>query len=124
MDSNKSKQGVSVKEIEQFTKKHRTEVFLSLNFLLATLFSFVFFGVGITITLAGVGGILGAFLPGKVEKLGKVIFGFIFKQETMTQLILGVVSLILAIFIPPLTFLLMGLFGGQCLRYFSSTRHA
>lgn len=113
--NDKFKEGVSVKEIENFTKKHRFEVFFCLVFVFACFFSWAFFGTGWSIVLASIGAILGVLMPGKIEFLGKRTFHFIFKQEQTTQIILGVVSLVLSIFLPPLIFLLIGMHGGKSL---------
>lgn len=113
MNDKKTKEGVSVKEIETFAKKHRFEVFFCLAFILACFFSFVFFGTGWAILLASIGGILGVIIPTQIENLARGIFQFIFKQEQTTQIILGVVGLIISIFIPPIIFLFLGLHGGK-----------
>lgn len=113
METKKEKEGVSVKEIEAFTKKHRFEVFFCLAIVFACFFSFVFFGAGWAIFFASIGGVIGLLLPAKTEAMGRKIFGFVLKQEQMTQLILGVVLLIIAIFLSPLIFLMLGLHGGR-----------
>lgn len=114
MDGNKPKEGVSVKEIEEFAKKHRFEVFLCLMFLFACIFSLIgYFRGGWSIFFAMGGGILGVIFPIKTESMLKMVFQFIFKQDTILQLVLGVVGLILAIFIPFVIFLLTGLVGGR-----------
>lgn len=116
MEQEKKKEGVSVKEIEEYAKKHRYEVVFILAFVLACFFSFVFFGTGWGIILAAVGGIVGILLPSKAEMFGSKMFAFVHKQEYVTQLILGVVLLIISVFLPFVTFLLLGLFGGVKLR--------
>jgi hypothetical protein len=113
MDDNKKREGVSVKEIESFAKKHRFEVVFCLIFVLACFFSFVMWGPWWTIIAATAGAILGVFFPAKITGISQNILQFIFKQEQTTQLVLAIVSLILAIFIPPLAFLIMGLHGGK-----------
>jgi hypothetical protein len=113
MDGNKPKEGVSVKEIEAFVKNHRLEVFFCLAFILACIFTFAWWGPGWSIIVAAIGAVIGALLSGKVANLSKMIFSFVFKQEMTIQLVLGIVGLILAIFIPPLYFLLLGLHGGK-----------
>ncbi len=113
MDKNKLKDGVSVKEIEAFTKKHRFEVFFCLAFVFACFFTFVMWGPGWSVVAAAVGAIVGILMPGKVAHFSKMMFQFIFKHEELTQMVLGIVSLILAIFLPPLIFLLLGLHGGK-----------
>ncbi len=107
------KEGVSVKEIESFAKKHRFEVFFCLAFVLACFFSFVMWGPWWTIIAATVGAVIGVLMPAKVGGTSQKLLQFIFKQEQTTQLVLAVVGLIFAIFIPPLIFLLIGLHGGK-----------
>ena len=108
------KKGVSVKEIEEFTKKHRYEVFFCALFVLTCIFSLVghfggkwsiFFGMG--------GAILGVIFPSKTESLMKMVFKFIFSQEKTIQIVLAVVALIVAIFLPFIIFLALGLIGGR-----------
>jgi uncharacterized protein YacL len=113
MDGDKPKEGVSVKEIEAFAKKHRFEVFFCLAFILACFFTFILWGPVWSIIAAAVGAIIGILLSEKIQNFSKMIFSFIFKQERTVQLVLGIVGLIVAIFIPPLYFLLLGLHGGK-----------
>lgn len=108
----KLKEGMSVQELENFGKKYRFEIFFVLYFLLATLLTFLFFGATWSVFLAGVGGIIGTWLPGKVEKAAQGAFRFIFKQEKATKIILAVVGIIISFFLPPLVFFCMGLMGG------------
>lgn len=119
MDKHKSKEGVSVKEIEEFTKKHRFEVFFCLAFVLACLFTFVMWGAGWSVVAATIGAVVGILLEAKVSYASKTIFKFVFKQEPTTQLVLGIVFLVLAIFLPPLYFLLLGLHGGKDIHHFA-----
>ncbi len=116
---NQKKEGVSVKEIEEFTKKHRFEVFFCLEFIFACFFSFVFFGPAWAVIFAAIGGILGVVFHTKVEVMCRKVLNYIFSQEEMTQLVLGIVGIILAIFLPPLIFLKLGLHGGKDLHRMS-----
>ncbi|HEY5235849.1 MAG TPA: hypothetical protein VIJ14_06700 [Rhabdochlamydiaceae bacterium] len=112
MDSNKK--GVSVKEIEEFTKKHRYEVFFCALFVLTCIFSLVgHFGGGWSIFFAMGGAVLGIIFPTKTESFLKMVFKFIFKQDKTIQIVLGAVALILAIFLPFIIFLVIGLIGGR-----------
>lgn len=113
MDGDKPKEGMSVREIESFAKKHRFEVFFVIAFILACFFSFVMFGPGWAIIAATIGTIIGALLSGKVMHMHKMVLHFIFKQDLTTQIVIAIVCLILAIFIPPLFFLILGLHGGK-----------
>lgn len=114
MDSNKMKEGVSVKEIENFAKKHRFEVFFCVAFILACFFSFVFFTAW-AIVFTMIGGIIGVMTTARVDLFVRNMIRFALKQDQTTQLILGVVVWILSVFLPPLTFLLLGLCGGKSL---------
>jgi hypothetical protein len=109
------KKGVSVKEIEEFTKKHRYEVYFCLLFLVACIFGITggYVRPAWNIFFAMAGGILGVIFPSKTESLVKMVFHFIFKQEKTIQIVLGVVGLILAIFVPFVIFFVLGLIGGR-----------
>ena len=113
MDENKPKPGVSVKEIESFAKKYRFEVFFCLAFALACFFTFVMWGPGWSVICAAAGAVIGVLLSHKIEHLCKSAMHFVFRQERTTQLVLAIVGLILAIFVPPLYFLMLGLHGGK-----------
>ncbi len=123
-DEKKPKEGVSVREIESFAKKHRFEVFFCLLFILACFFTFVMWGPGWSIVFAAIGAILGVLFGGKVTHLSKMAFHFVFRQEGTTQLVLAIIALILAIFIPPLYFLLLGLHGGKDMHHWALETHS
>lgn len=120
MSDDNLKDGISVKEIETFAKNNRFKLFLCLSILLACFFSFVFFAAW-SIILAAVGGILGVFFPLKIESFMGKVQTFCAKQEATTQLVLGGVSLILAIFLPPLVFFTLGCAGGKQLEALKNT---
>ena len=111
---NKIKEGVSVKEIESFARKYIIEGFLIHALIIATLSSaFDFFtGPGWSIIFTGIGGIVSVAFPDQVMKIGKPLFNFLKKQEKTIQIIIGIVRLIFAIFIPFLLFLEIGLLAG------------
>ena len=113
MAADREKEGVSVKEIEDFTKKHRFEVIFCIAFAFACFFSFAFFGPGWSVTLASIGGILGLLASSRIEGLSNKGVQFFTKQENMTQLILGGVIVIISIFLPPLIYLFLGAHGGK-----------
>ncbi len=118
MDDQKTKETISVKEIEEFAKKHRFEVFFSLLFLFACVFGIVgYFSASWNVFFTMGGSILGLIFPLKTEILMKKVFNFIFKQDKMVLLILGGVGLILSIFLPFLIFVLVGTFGGRSMHH-------
>ena len=114
MQNENPKEGVSVKEIEKFAKNNRFKLFLCLAFLLACFFSFAFFTAW-SIVLAMLGGIIGVLLSSKLDIFIEKIHIFCEKQENVTQLILGCIGLILSIFLPFLTFFILGIAGGKFL---------
>lgn len=116
------KEGVSVKEIEEFAKKHRFEVFFCLMFLFACIFGIVgMFGPGWSIFLGMAGGALGVILPMKMDQLLKGIFHFVFKQDKTILIVLGVVALLIACVFPFIVFLIVGVAGGRAMHHLAST---
>lgn len=113
MDGDKTKQGISVKEIHAFTMKYPVQIFFCIVFILACIFAIVFWGLYWSLILATIGGVLGVLFVEHVKKLGNSMFSFVFKQEATVQIVLAVVAIILAIFVPPLIFLFLGLHGGK-----------
>ncbi len=113
MDKKSDTEGLSVKEIEQFAKKHRFEVFFCLLFILASFFSFLFFGTGWATLLTMVGSVAGILVGAQVEQIFTKVLAFVFRQERTTQLVLAGVSLLVAILLPPIIFLTLGAVGGQ-----------
>lgn len=111
-DENQNKEGMSVNEIENFAKKYRFEVAFLVFFVLSTFFTFVFWGAAWSIWLAGLGGVLGVWLPSQLGAAIRKGFGFIFSQELVTQIIIAVVGVVISIFLAPVMFLLLGVMGG------------
>jgi len=124
MDKNKVadklKEGVSVKEIEDFTRKHTTEVFSVLAIIVATASSCwdFFTGPKMTIFFTALGCILAVLFPVQVERGLKQFYNFVLKQEKTTQMIVGAVKVVIGIFIPFLLFGILGLLAGTSYHYF------
>ncbi len=113
MESSNKKEGLSVKEIEAFTKKHRVEVFFSAHFVIACFFSFIFLGAGWSLLGMAIGGILGVLFREKCTSMLKNIFSFILKQDSIVQLVIAAMSLVISLFLPLITFFLLGVSGGK-----------
>jgi hypothetical protein len=116
MDSNKD-DGISVSEIEEYAKKNKFPVAIALGILLACLFSIFLTMTKLSIIVLTIGALVGVFMPGKITFFLKKMYSFIGKQEKTTQLVVGIVFLILSIFFPPATFALMGLHSGKDMRH-------
>lgn len=122
--SDKMKSGISVQEMEDFARKYAIEVFSVLAIIIATFSSIYnfFTGPGLTILFTALGCILGIFFPVPTERGLKQLYGFIAKQEKMTQIVFGAVKIIVAIFIPFILFGILGLLAGTSYHYY--TRHS
>lgn len=111
-NENQNNEGMSVNEIENFAKKYRFEVAFLVFFVLSTFFTFVFWGATWSICLAGLGGVLGVWIPSQLGAAVRKGFSFIFGQEFVTQVIIAVVGVVVSIFLAPVIFLLLGIMGG------------
>lgn len=120
----KLKEGVSVQEIENYTRKHLPEVFAVAALVIGAASSSwdFFIGPKLTILFFTLGTILGIFFSVPVEKKLNSYYSFCNKQEMTTQLVLGVLKIVVALFIPFVLFGLFGLLAGTAYHYF--TRHA
>lgn len=118
------KEGVSVQEIEHFTRKHLSEVFAVAALVIGAASSSwdFFIGPKLTIMFFALGTILGIFFPTPVEKNLHRYYSFANKQEMPTQLVLGVLKIVVALFIPFVLFGVFGLLAGTAYHYY--TRHA
>jgi len=113
MDEEKKKEGMTVKELEGYAKRHRFEIFFCSLFILASLFTLIFWGPTLSILLAGIGGIISSLFSDKLEGFARKMAGTFLKKEGTTQIIVGIIALIVAIFLAPLVFLLIGLHAGK-----------
>ncbi len=122
--SEKLKSSVSVQEIENFTRKHLTEMIAVAALIIGAISSSWDFFVGprLTILFFTLGAVMGIFFPTQVERGLHRVYGFASKQETTTQLVLGAVKIVVAIFIPFVLFGVFGLLAGTAYHYY--TRHA
>ena len=119
--SKKLKEGVSVEELEDFARKHSTEVITIVALIIGSISSMFNFFTGPTWTIlfTTLGIVLGVFFPTPADKGLKQLYDFTFKQEKSTQLILGGVKIVIALFIPFVLFGVMGLLAGTSYHYYS-----
>ncbi|MDN3504461.1 MAG: hypothetical protein P0S95_02660 [Rhabdochlamydiaceae bacterium] len=109
------KQGFTVQEIENMAKKYRFEAFFCVSFVLAAIFSWLFTMWGWSIFLCALGGIVGMLIPLQIDKGMGWVLSFTCKQEKITQIIIGVVLLVISIVLCPVIFIILGLMGGKSL---------
>lgn len=120
----KIKEGVSVQEVEDFARKYTTEVFSVLAIIIGSISSMYSFFTGAKMTIAfiAIGVVVAIFYPAPVEKGLKQFYSFAFKQEKTTQMILGLVKIVVGLFIPFILFGFVGLLAGTSYHYY--TRNA
>ena len=119
--SDKLKEGVSVREIEDFARKYTTEVFSIIALIIATISScwhFFLNGQKLAVFFMALGSILAILFPVPIERGLKGIYNFTFKQEKSTQIILGSVKLVAALFVPFVLFAFFGLLAGTSYHYY------
>ena len=109
--------GISVKEIEEYAKKNKFPVALALGVFLACLFSIFLAMTKMAIIVFSIGALAGIFFPGKISYIAKKMYEKIGKQEKTTQLVIGVVYLVLSVFFPPAIFAILGLHAGKDMRH-------
>lgn len=105
--------GVTVQQIENFSKKHRIEIFFCIVFILSSFFSFVFYGPGWSVYAAGLGGAVAIWIPKFIGKGSLAAMHFCLKQNRITRIVIGVIGVVFSIFLPPLVFLCIGLIAGR-----------
>lgn len=122
--TDKLKEGVSVQELENFARKHTSELLSVLATLIAAFSSAYDFFTGprLTILFLAVGVVVAIIFPTPIERSLKQLYQFTFKQEKTTELIIGGVKILIAVFIPFIYFGLVGLLAGTSYHYY--IRHA
>ncbi len=113
--TSKIKEGVSVQEIESFARKYTTEVFIILSIIIAVFSSIfdIFAGGPISsLFFIGLGAILTIAIPDKIEPFHKKVVTMLCKEEKTMQILIGVLRIIIALFIPFVIFAELGLLSG------------
>ena len=117
----KIKEGVSVQEVEDFARKYTMEVFSVLAIVIGAISGMYDFFTGpkMTILFVAIGVMLGVFCPAPVERGLKQFYNFSYKQEKMTQMVLGCVKIVIGLFIPFILFGVIGLLAGTSYHYYT-----
>jgi hypothetical protein len=111
-------EGVSVQDLESYAKKYSTEVFLIIAIVLAMIFSIFdwsFTGANWGVFLAGVGALCGLLAPEQVNSFIEKALGFTTKKDKTTQIMVGVIRILVAIIVPAVIFGIFGLVAGTTL---------
>jgi hypothetical protein len=120
----KLKEGVSVREIEDFARQHTIELFSVIAIIVATVTSCwdFFTGPKLSIFFTALCTVVSILFPVPIERGLKQAYNFSLKQEKSTQLMLGAAKIVIAIFMPFLLFGMLGLLAGSSYHYY--VRHA
>ncbi len=123
-NDDKMKSGISPQQIESFIHKNTPEVFSTLAIFVSTISSiFDFFsGPALSVLFAGIGAIFALLAPEKIDKKLKNFYHFSINQEKKTEIVLGVVKIVVAIFLPFIFFFFLGLLAGVSYHFY--IRHA
>ncbi|HSX13433.1 MAG TPA: hypothetical protein VLE96_03325 [Chlamydiales bacterium] len=118
------KKGISPQELESFVRNHTPEVFSTVAiFVSAASSMFDFFsGPAWSILFAAIGAIFALLFPEKVDRKLKRFYHFTINQEKTTEMVLGGVKLVVAIFLPFIFFCFLGLLAGVSYHFY--IRHA
>ncbi len=123
-EKEKNKDGVSMREIESFARRYAYEGFSALAIVVATISAiFDFFsGPRWSLIFAAAAVVISLFFSKKVEEIALKFHNFINKQERPTLIIIGVVRLVVALFLPFVIFTGMGFLAG--LSYINISKNA
>lgn len=122
--ADKIKEGISPGQLENFARKHTPEVFTTVAIFLGAVSSiFDFFtGAGWSVLFCALGAIIAIAFPVASERKFKKIYDFSLSQDKMTEMALGGVKIVLAIFLPFIYFGILGVLAGTSYHYY--IRHA
>jgi hypothetical protein len=118
--SDKIKEGISPQELENFVRSHTPEVFsIFAIFVSAVSSMFDFFaGAGWSILFAAIGAIFAISFPVQVDNKLKKFYKFSIHQEKGTEMVLGGVKIVIAIFLPFIFFGFLGLLAGVSYHFY------
>lgn len=119
--SDKFKESLSFKDLDGFGRKYLMEIFTVLALAVAAISSAwdFFTGPRLSIFVFALGAIVAIFFPEPIRRVTKKMYRFTTAQEQTTQLILGVVRVVVGIFIPFVLFGAFGLLSGLAFHYYA-----
>lgn len=114
----KLKEGVSVHEIEKYANKYMFEIFMIAALIIAMISSIFDFFIGSNwgIFLLTIGILIGFCLTNQVDPLLSRALKFMHNKEKSTLIMIGIVRIIVAIFLPAILWGVIGVFSGSSWR--------
>lgn len=113
-EEQKGKGGFTVGEIEGKVRKYGLEIALCVVFILTAIFALVWGGAMLlwSILLGMIFAIIGVLVPNSMHKVTTHALKFTSKEK-VTGIIMAVIACLLAIFLPPIIFAVVGLVAGK-----------
>ncbi len=110
----KNKGGFTVGELEGKVKKYGLEIALCVVFVLTAVFALVHGSSMLhwSILLCMIFAIVGILVPKSMDKITTHALRFIYKEK-ITSIVMGVIACLVAIFLPPIIFAIVGLVAGK-----------
>ena len=109
-------------EVEKFARKHVTESFTAAAILIGALSSWgqLFIGGrGLSILFISLGTIAGVYFPSYIDSWIKRLYMFLAGEKKMAEILVGVLKIAVALFIPFIYFGFLGLLAGSAYHYYT-----
>lgn len=121
-EKHSKKNGFTVGEIQGKMKKYGLEISLCAIFILTGIFTLIWGGIWVfwAIVLCMVGAVLGILFPMPINKVVTKALEFIYKEK-FTSIVIAVLGIVLAVFLPPIIFALVGVIAGKSFALHSRT---
>jgi cation transport ATPase len=115
----KLKEGISVQDLETFARRYTHELFLILAIIIASISSMFHFFMSPSwaISFAALATVVSIGFPEQMSRFQKPIFSFLYKQEKSMLMIIGIVRLIVALFLPFVIFTEIGMLAGMAFHH-------
>ncbi len=108
-------------DIKQFTHKYLSESMMILALIVAGFSawkSLLFGGIGVTLAFLVIGAILSVFFPVQMDNVLKHFYQLGFKRHKISEVIVGVCTIAIALVFPFIFFGIIGLLAGSAYHYF------
>lgn len=117
----KPKKGVTLGEIERMSEKYQPNIAWAVIIVLTCIFSLLWNSYAVwSIVLWTIAAVIGIFLPKYIEKCSLGLNRFVQKQEKVTKIALAVLGIVVAVFLSPAIFAILGFVTGMILAVHST----
>jgi uncharacterized membrane protein len=119
-DFEKLKQNIP--DVGRFARRHLSQTLTTLALLIGAFSAWKGFFVGgafITLFFLAAGAALGIFLPTRVDEALKKVFQALHKKNKASEIVIGMIKIVMALFVPFVFFGFIGVFAGSAYSYYS-----